>query len=199
VDDISIFDLQQTLASALGIAGARRQIVDALRRGEIRAKCKSFFGLNARDRTAVDYPEAADHYALPPAFWSRSGWIEDGEQLSDPSDKRTVWSTNTSWVRGEFAVSGSRRRGAEPFVQRAVGVSIHRSETRSFLRRFGVAMPGSEEEMTAWAAAWIRDRISRHEPCGQGKMTPEFLDHFPSANRKRIRAVHTEAKRILDM
>ncbi|MBW8296177.1 hypothetical protein [Sphingopyxis sp.] len=197
MDDISIFDLQQTLASALGIAGARRQIVNALHRGEIRAKCKSFVGLNARDFTVGDYPESAENFTLPPAFWSRSGWIEDGEQMGNQPDDRNAWSTNTSWARGEFALSGSRRRGTVPFVRRAVGVSIHRSETRGFLRRFGVAMPGSEEEMTAWAVSWIRERNSRRERHGERAMTPEFLDQFPSANRKRIRAVHTEAKRIL--
>lgn len=199
MDSISIFDLQQALAPTLGLVGARRQIVAALLRGEVRAECKSFVGLNARDFTSGDYPDAAQNYALPPVFWSPSGWINDGEQIGSQPGDRTAWSTNANWARGEFVLSGSRRGGTLPFLRRATGIRILRSEVRGFLRRYGVALPGSEEEMTAWAVSWISERISRGEPCGERKMTPHFLDQFPSANRKRIRGLHTEAKRILSL
>jgi hypothetical protein len=197
MDDISIFDLQQALEPALGVAGARRQIISALYRGDIHARCRSFVGVNAKDFNGGNYPDVAKDFDLPTVFWSLSGWIDDGERPGADAGERTVWSTNTSWARGDFALSGSRRRGAEPVVRRAIGVSICRSGVRSFLKQFGVAAPGSTEEMAEWSETWIREQSASGHKFGQIPFTAAFIERFPEVKRQSIRSFHTNAKRAI--
>jgi len=198
MDSISIFELQRALEPSLGLAGARQQILVALRSGEITGVCKSFVGMNPNSFSNSEYPEAAKGYRLPTGFWAPTSWSVDGEQTMS-SRASDPWSTNTSWERGDFTISGSRRRGSIGIVQRAIGVTIARAEASSLLRKLGAPLTGGEDEMAAWAVHWMRVRLESREPYGERKMAQPFLERFPSANRKRIRAIHADAKRILNL
>lgn len=197
MEDIAIFDLQRALEPALGIRGARHQILVALRRGDLRARCATFINLNARDHSTPDYPDSGAGVELPREFWAPSTWIDDGEMPLVGPRPSDIWTTVTSWERGDFTISGSLGRGTVSVVRRATGITFLRNDVRQLLRPLGIALPGGEEEMLSWAIDWIRQRVDRGEPHGYRKMIEPFAERFPSSNSKRLRAIHANAKGIL--
>ncbi|GGB87800.1 hypothetical protein GCM10011494_02700 [Novosphingobium endophyticum] len=209
---IHIEKFADLIKAAIGEDAARVQMLAHLRSGRLLSTCIRFVGINPSSYSPTEYPENADNFTLPAAFWSGEFPLLDGEHVIQGSSQPRImmrrgkavgaipvsrstladrWSYTANWAAGDFAISHSLIGGTHPVLRRAINVHVANAGADSLLRSMG--LPGlklSSEELTQWMIERLREnpRLSQNKAWDLGRKT------FHGEKRDPLLKAYKEAK-----